>query len=99
MAMLSLLVSLAALGLSIFATSRQDKSAKNAQSISVILQLIGEFRKPEMVQARRQILSELDVGSLDPATGFNGLPNPIRSSVVLVSHYYDNLGLLVAHRL
>jgi hypothetical protein len=99
MAILTLLLSLAALGLSIFATTRQDRSARNAQSISVILELIGEFRKPEMVQARRQVLSGLEAGSSDPAMGYNELPDQMRASVLLLSHYYDHVGLLVAHRL
>lgn len=48
--------------------------------------------------AARKLLSE-QLPGLDPAAGIRALPDDVAQAALRVSHYLDNLGVLVAHGL
>ena len=50
-----------------------------------------------MVEARRLLSDELR--ELDPEGGMRGLPDEVARAALRVSHYLDNLGVLVANGL
>lgn len=95
---ISLGISLASLAVALLAavfSYRQVWQAKVANSIPVVLGLLGEFT--ETRRERYFVIQELS--GYDPAMGVWGLPDDARESVLRVLHYLDHLGLLVAEGL
>lgn len=78
-------------------SARQLRESRKANAFPAAIDLFREFRDPEFVADRRLLLTEL--GNCDPDKGMQGLPDHIRPAAFRVSHYLDNVGVLVAHRL
>lgn len=93
------IVSLFALMLSVVAMLRQHRAAKAGHSISVLISLISEYRSPEMRQSRQWVLRQLDTDYQQGERSFSALPDEGRVHALRLSHFYDHLGLLAAHRL
>ena len=92
-ALLALVVALA----SAIISARQLREARKANAFPAAIDLFREFRDPAFVADRRLLLTELE--RCDPTLGMQGLPDRIRGPAFRVSHYLDNVGVLVAHRL
>jgi hypothetical protein len=96
---LSITFSALALIVSATVAQRQLGASRNSDSTLVLIELLKEFRSPEMLSDRARIIRELDSGRFDPSGGFRGLPDDMRMSVERVSHFFDQVGLLIAHDL
>jgi hypothetical protein len=92
-AVVALLVALASAVISF----RQLREARKANAFPAAIDLFREFRDPAFVADRRLLLRELQ--NCDSEQGMSGLPDGIREPAFRVSHYLDNVGVLVAHRL
>lgn len=88
----SLLLSSVAITLSARLTGRQAKSQEDANLLSITIDLFREWRSEEFKVSYTYVVRELR--SHDTAHGFD-LPIEARRHAVRVSHYLDNLGLLV----
>lgn len=76
---------------------RQLREARKANAFPATVDLFREYRSEEMVKARRLLSQELV--NADPAEGIRGMPDDLARAALRVSHYLDNLGVLVAHEL
>jgi hypothetical protein len=92
-AILALVVAIASAVIS----ARQLREARKANAFPAAIDLFREFRDPGFVADRRLLLTELE--DCDPELGMQGLPDRVRPAAFRVSHYLDNVGVLVAHRL
>jgi hypothetical protein len=92
-AILALVVSIVAAFISI----RELQETQKANAFPAAVDLFREFRDPKMVAARRRLLEELP--ELDPEIGIRGLPEDLQSAFLRISHYLDNLGVLVSYEL
>lgn len=54
--------------------------------------------QPEFVTAMTEIRADDFGRGVDPARGFSGLPEPVRSHAYLVSNFFDDMGKLIAHK-
>ena len=99
MELLSIIVSIIALLLSILVAIKQSHDAKSSDSVSAVLELFAEFRKPELVEARQTVIHKLSVDNYCPEVGLYGLPDEVKHSALSVSHFFDHVGVLVAHNL
>jgi len=96
----ALVVAIAALAVAMVAASisvRQLGEAKKANAFPATVDLFREYRSVEMVKARRLLFHGL--ADADPTGGIRGMPDDLARAALRVSHYLDNLGVLVAHRL
>ena len=75
----------------------QLREARKANAFPAAIDLFREFRDAAFVADRRLLLSELS--NCDPEQGMSGLPDGINQAAFRVSHYLDNVGVLVAHKL
>jgi hypothetical protein len=76
----------------------QLRAADNSDTLVATLELFREYRELGLV--RRYIAENLSMlGDPDPTVGLYGLPEPIRDKVFVVTHFFDHLGVLVAHKL
>jgi hypothetical protein len=96
---LSIVFSALALILSSVVAQRQLGASRNSDATTVLLELLKEYRSPEMVADRARIMSRLNSPNVDPSKGFRGLPDDMRLSVQRVSHFFDQVGLLISHDL
>ena len=96
---ISIIFSALALIVSAVIAQRQLGASRNSDSTAVLLELLKEYRSPEMLADRTRVLSQLDPSQLDPSVGFRGLPDEMRVSVHRVSHFFDQVGLLISHGL
>jgi hypothetical protein len=92
-AIFALIVSAVAAGISI----RQLREASKANAFPAAVDLFREYRNREMVAARRLLSEKLP--TLEDAGGIRDLPDDIAQAALKISHYLDNLGVLVAHDL
>jgi hypothetical protein len=96
----SLVLSVLALFVSVAIAVRQLRAAHNSNSISVMLELFGEYRSPEMLQARTVVLERLpSLKRHETELGWASLPTDVRDSALRTSHFFDNVGILVANDL
>lgn len=96
-----LLIIFSVLALILLATvaQRQLGASRNSDSTLVLIELLKEYRSPEMLSARARIIRELDSSRFDPSGGFRGQPDDMRMNVERVSHFFDQVGLLISHDL
>ncbi len=73
----------------------QLREAKKANAFPATVDLFREYRSREMVAARRLLSQRLP----DAASPIRDLPDDVAQAALRVSHYLDNLGVLVAHDL
>jgi hypothetical protein len=75
----------------------QLREARRANAFPAVVDLFREYRSADMVKARRLLDEELP--RLDGKSGIRGLPDDVAQAALKVSHYLDNLGVLVAYEL
>jgi hypothetical protein len=97
MALAIALLALAVAIVSAAISARQLREARKANAFPAAIDLFREFRHPDFVADRRLLLEELK--KCDPEQGMSGLPDGVRQAAFRVSHYLDNVGVLVAHKL
>ena len=93
LAIFALIVSAVAAGVSI----RQLREASKANAFPSAVDLFREYRNKEMVAARRLLSEKLP--TLEDTGGIQDLPDDVAQAALKVSHYLDNLGVLVANDL
>ena len=80
-------------------TSDIAQSTKQQTALQSSIELFQEWRSHNFQQYRRTASEELVAVRAelltDPKVRFNTLPSNLRDSVTMVSHFYDELGLLV----
>ena len=96
---ISIVLSVVALLVSVTFARRQLRAARNSDSVAVVLELLGEFRDPEMREARGRVLTQLNDKTVGSTAGLAELPEDLRDGALRVSHFFDHVGLLVAHDL
>jgi hypothetical protein len=72
------------------------REARRANAFPSAIDLFREYRNSEMTNARRIVRSQIPDAS---ATRIEDLPAWVAQAVISVSHYFDNLGVLVDHDL
>lgn len=80
-----------------FISVRQLREATRANAFPAVVDLFREYRSREMVAARR--LLALELPSPEDAQAIRNLPDDVAQAALKVSHYLDNLGVLIAHGL
>lgn len=75
----------------------QLREARKANAFPAVVDLFREYRAEEMVAARRLLSEELK--EIDPPCAVRDLPDHLAQAVLRVSHFLDNLGVLLAHSL
>jgi hypothetical protein len=96
-ALIIAVVALVVAVISAIISARELREARKANAFPAAIDLFREFRDPDFVADRRLLLRELE--NCDPETGMSGLPDGINQAAFRVSHYLDNVGVLVAHKL
>ncbi|MGB2711419.1 MAG: hypothetical protein WBC33_07865 [Conexibacter sp.] len=97
---MALAIAIAALAIAALAAAIaawQLQETRKANAFPATVDLFREYRSREMVAARRLLSQTLP--DLDAANGIRGLPDDVAQAALRVSHYLDNLGVLVAHDL
>jgi hypothetical protein len=97
---LALVIAISALVVAIAAaviSARQLLEVEKANTFPATVDLFREYRTREMVAARRLISERLP--QLSEESGFSGLPDDVAQASLKVSHFLDNLGVLVANDL
>jgi hypothetical protein len=97
---MSLTIAVAALlvaGIAALISARQLREATKANAFPATVDLFREYRDREMVAARRLLSQKLPAP--EHATAIRDLPDDVAQAALKVSHYLDNLGVLVAHDL
>jgi hypothetical protein len=95
-------VALAAIALlvSIGVAIGQRREHRATDNLTVALAVLQEFREPDFVTVRHRVLRELKRRPADGAEqGFAALDDSLRVDALAVSHFFDHVGVLVAHRL
>lgn len=94
--LVALVISLAALVISMLLTLRQLRLANSENHLPVVLDTFKETRVPAWFEAQEYVLNEL-AKDHKPDCGYRGLPEQARSRATVVGTFYDDLGKLVAH--
>jgi hypothetical protein len=89
----ALIFSLIAIAVSLFTALKQATLMRHANALPVTIDLVREFRAPEFKKSYYYVTQEL-TGQQAPSLGYR-LPNDAAERVIAVSHFWDNLGLLV----
>ncbi len=90
-------VSILALLVSAATAIRQLSLAKHTNSVPILVDLFREHRSNYLAEARQTVYQKLP--DMDLTKGLAGLPKPTRESVRDLMWFYDNLGVLVVHRI
>lgn len=85
--------SLAALTISSILAVRQHRTARNANQLPVVVELLREIRSSETYG--KELFLQEELPKQDPSLGFSKLPEPLRSYAYEVGGYYLMLGYLV----
>jgi hypothetical protein len=94
----STIISVIAVIISSFAAITSYIMSKKNNSIPIVVDMFQEFRSESFKNDQKFIFEDLRV-IYKPPVGFREL-NPVHQRKVMhVSHFYDNLGLLVAHKI
>lgn len=94
----STIISVLAVIISLFATITSYIMSKKNNSIPIVVDMFQEFRSESFKNDQKFIFENLSV-IYKPPVGYREL-NPVHQRKVMhVSHFYDNLGLLVAHKI
>ncbi|GAA0925885.1 MULTISPECIES: DUF4760 domain-containing protein [Streptomyces violaceusniger group] len=95
MNVVTLLISLIAVGVTAIFSVRQVRLMTHANKLPVVLDLFKEWRDPEFVRREQRLWERLPP---EPSAerGFSGLEEPLRSDAYEVCTYYQMLAYLVA---
>jgi hypothetical protein len=74
----------------------QLTQARIANELPTVIGLFRDYRWPDMREARARLFDELQKGTVLEGVPITQLPEPIRGDALMVSHFLDNLGVLVA---
>jgi hypothetical protein len=66
-----------------------------ANALPSVIGLFSDFREPDMRRARYRLFAGLP--HVPPGTPISALPDDLRDDALLMSHFMDNLGVLVHH--
>jgi hypothetical protein len=80
------------------AAYRTIRLMDRANVLAVAIDVFREFRSDELHDHLRYVRRELPKSGIPYETGYMNLPESARAHVVPVSHYFDNLGILLANR-
>lgn len=93
----ALAVSLLALVISVLLSVRQLQSMRHANHLPVAIELLTrDFNSDTFLARERKVVAEL--AEHNPALGFSGLPDEIRTATYSVAFFYDSIAILVAFR-
>lgn len=91
---MELIIAVVALLIALATALRQDIITRRGNALAIVVDLFREFRTKEFKESLRFVRKRLH--SFDPDLGYARLPDEAKAHVQAVSHFYDNLGLLVA---
>jgi hypothetical protein len=91
---ISIVLSCAALIISIIAARSQFKSSRNSDSVATMLNLFTEYRQDDLKKARR-VIFRLPV-SKNHHQRLGDLSGDVRVAGERVAHFFDHVGLLIA---
>jgi hypothetical protein len=92
--LVSLFLSLSALGTSTFLLVRQRAFMRHANEIPVTIDLYQEFRSHEFQEAYGFVINSL-ASDYEPSSGISGLPEKARIPIIKVASFFTSLGGLV----
>jgi hypothetical protein len=75
---------------------KQTHVLKQTNMLPIVIDMFKEFRSPEFKHHQEYIYNQLTQECDPQKTGYTKLPEAARIHVIVVSHFFDNLGLLVA---
>ncbi|HEX5924867.1 MAG TPA: hypothetical protein VFY45_13625 [Baekduia sp.] len=94
--MVTAILSAIALIVSVATAWRQSRQGARATLLPVVVDVLREFRSTEF-KCHQAMLRRVPCDPLDETVGFEGIADPdVRESARYVSHFYDNVGLLIA---
>jgi len=76
---------------------RQTLILKHANALPILIDMLREYRSADFKRHYRYIADDLRKECDPEQTGYTNLPVTAAIHVLPVSHFFDNLGLLVAH--
>jgi hypothetical protein len=95
-AMLTAVVSTIALVVAVITAVRQSQQARRATLLPVVVDILREFRSTEF-KRHQTLLDQVPRIPPDGSIGFVGITDPeVREAARYVSHFFDNVGLLIA---
>lgn len=89
---ITVVIALSAMGISSAFTLRALRLAQNANHLPVVTNLLAPHRNPAFLAKEDHVNAR--IAQHDPAGGFQGLPEPIRSEAIEVCQQYHLLGYL-----
>ena len=93
MSLAALIVALAALAASSVLAVHQIRTAQRANQLPVVFEIFRFLRSAEV--RRKEDAMHAGLAGHDPALGFRGLPEPMRSDAQEVCSYYNMVGYLI----
>ena len=90
-------MSVFALLISIFVALRQFRLGRETNTLPVLVDLFREHRGPRLAEARA-VVRQLQEDQVDLKGGLSSLPRHEREMVRELAWFYDNVGVLVAHK-
>jgi hypothetical protein len=93
----TLLTSLAALAVALWAAINQHRTSNNSNGI-MLASLLREHAKPSFSKTRYYILHQ-ELSDSDPSRGMEGISVDHRSGVIELVGFYDLIGIMRAHKL
>jgi hypothetical protein len=93
----TLVIAVSAMGISSAFTVRALRLSRNANHLPVVTNLLAPHRDPAFLEKEDYVNAH--IGDHDPAAGFQGLPEPIRSFAFTVCQQYQLLGYLSRYNL
>ncbi|MET9670046.1 hypothetical protein ABZY19_32585 [Streptomyces sp. NPDC006475] len=92
----ALILSIAALVVSVLFSYRRDTLARHANTLPVLVDFFSQHRSDRLADARDFVYKEMS--TYDLSQGLAGLPEERRTQVRELAWFYDNLGALVTHK-
>ncbi|HEY6796789.1 MAG TPA: hypothetical protein VI248_19130 [Kineosporiaceae bacterium] len=91
----AVIVSVVALIVSSVSSRRQDRISHGANLMTILGGAFASFRTPAFISAQNYVYYKM--GQHDVNLGYRGLPEEIRQDILMVSHFYNDLGRMVAY--
>lgn len=94
----SLIISIIAVIVSIIAIAYSVIISQRSNSLQIMTDLFQEYRSIEFKDASRYVIDDLEK-NCNPEDGYWQLKDPSRTRVLKVSHFFNNIGALVAYKI